>query len=103
MREKMIFSLMKAIAFVTALSAVFCFFVRTVRSVEASRSAEELRIAEEAIRRAAATCYCIEGRFPHTYDYLRDNYGLLIDEERYAVQYYVFAQNIMPDITVVER
>ena len=57
----------------------------------ASSGAEAKRIAE------------LEGSYPETYGYLRDNYGLQIDEDRFIVHYEIFASNIMPDITVIER
>lgn len=71
----------------------------------ASRSAdrEGLRLAEEAVRSAAVSCYALEGAYPPTYEALKAWSGLAIDEERYAVFYEIFASNIMPEITVVER
>ena len=69
----------------------------------ASSGAEAKRIAEESIRRAVVSCYALEGSYPETYGYLRDNYGLQIDEDRIIVHYEIFASNIMPDITVIER
>ena len=59
--------------------------------------------AEEAVRRAAVTCYALEGAYPESYDYLRTHYGVRVNEKRYAVHYNIFASNLMPDITVTER
>ena len=103
MRRKTVLHILGSTIIGAAVICMICFAVISLRGVEAARASEELRFAEEAIRRAAVTCYCIEGRFPENYAYLRDNYGLLVDEERFAVHYSVFAQNIMPDITVVKR
>ena len=65
---------------------------------------EQRRIhQEESIRRAAVTCYAVEGIYPPDLDYLRRHYGLQVDEKHYDVFYEVFASNIMPDITVVEK
>ena len=61
------------------------------------------RNAEEAVRRAAVTCYALEGSYPESYDYLRERYGVRVNENRYDVHYSVFASNLMPDITVTER
>ena len=36
-----------------------------------------------------------------TLDYLREHYGIRIDENRYIVFYEVFAENLMPEITVL--
>lgn len=61
------------------------------------RGADTLK---NAIRRASVQCYAIEGRYPPSVDYLEENYGVIIDRERYDVFYEGFASNIMPDITV---
>ena len=49
------------------------------------------------------TCYASEGVYPPDLEYLKDHYGVQIDEERYTVFYERFAQNLMPDITVLEK
>lgn len=48
-------------------------------------------------------CYAAEGIYPPDLDYLKDHYGVQVDEERYTVFYSVFAENLMPDITVLEN
>ena len=58
---------------------------------------------ETALRRAAAACYAAEGIYPPTVAYLQEHYGVQIEEDRYLVFYDVFANNLMPDITVLER
>lgn len=45
-------------------------------------------------------CYAIEGQYPESVAYLEENYGLRIDHDRYIVHYDIFADNIMPEITV---
>ena len=42
----------------------------------------------------------IEGRYPPSVEYLEENYGILIDRDKYDVFYSGFASNFMPDITV---
>ena len=59
--------------------------------------------AEQAVRRAAVQCYAVEGIYPPDLGYMRDHYGLQVDEERYLVDYRCFASNLMPDITVLPR
>ena len=58
---------------------------------------------EDAVRRAAVTCYASEGIYPPTLAYLEEHYGVQVDESRYTVFYEAFAENLMPDITVVEN
>ena len=58
---------------------------------------------EEALRRTAVSCYAAEGVYPPTLEYMEEHYGIQIDRTRYTVHYEVFATNIMPDITVLDK
>jgi len=87
---------------VIAAAALLC-FATAVDSLDSGRSEENLRQLEETLRRSCVACYAAEGVYPPSLDYLRDHYGLQIDEERYTVQYMAFAENLMPDITVLEN
>lgn len=82
------------------------FFTAAVIAVSSARrtdSEQGRKIAEESIRRAVISCYAIEGAYPDSIEYLEENYGLSVDESRYTVIYSLFASNIMPDITVIEK
>lgn len=72
-------------------------------SVMEHARAERINMAEETIRRAVVSCYALEGRYPPNIDYLRQYYGVQISETAYIVHYEIFAENIMPEITVLER
>lgn len=71
--------------------------------VEHRMQDEQLEGIYERVRRAAVSCYAIEGRYPQQLSYLEDNYGLTFDKTRYHVRYDAFASNIMPDIDVSIR
>ena len=58
---------------------------------------------EDTIYKAVLNCYAIEGRYPATIDYVEQHYGLQIDHDRYDVFYEIFAENVMPEITVIEK
>lgn len=58
---------------------------------------------ETTLRRTAVACFAAEGRYPPSLGYMREHYGIQINDELYAVDYVVFADNLMPDITVLER
>ena len=75
----------------------------TLPSIAENSRAEQLRIAEDTLRRAVVSCYALEGRYPPDIQYLRQAYGLQLNEEKYIVHYEIFAENIMPEITVLER
>ncbi len=81
--------------------AAAVWMVRGVRQTAAASDEEGRLMAEQAVRRAAVSCYAVEGAYPESYAYLKEHYGVAVDEQTYAVFYEVFASNIMPDITVV--
>ena len=62
----------------------------------------ELAQAYESLYRAVMTCYAIEGRYPSSYAYCAEHYGVRIDEEKYKVVYTVFSDNLFPDVTILE-
>ena len=62
-----------------------------------------LRQVETSVHRSVTACYATEGIYPPNLDYLKEHYGLQVDEDRFIIHYSIFAENIMPDITVLER
>jgi hypothetical protein len=48
-------------------------------------------------------CYAAEGIYPPDLQYLKERYGIQVDEYRYTVYYNRFAQNLMPEVTVLEN
>ena len=87
---------------IVMLSIVLFFFAATDNLKEGSRE-EEKKQLEEAIRKAVVACYAMEGVYPPDITYVKERYGLQINEERYLVVYDIFAENLMPEITVLER
>ena len=56
-----------------------------------------------AIERAVADCYAIEGYYPPNMDYLYENYRVRVDEDKYFVVYNIFAPNISPSVSLIDR
>lgn len=83
--------------------ALLLLFWTAVSQLEMRRQREGRAQLEEAIRRAAVTCYALEGFYPPDVAYLQQHYGLQVDEQSYTVHYELVASNWMPDITVLER
>ena len=71
-------------------------------SLSAGRSTieQQRQATEDAIRRAAVSCYSIEGVYPQKIDYLIEHYGLRIDTEKFAVEYKAIGDNILPTVIV---
>ena len=88
------------VAIVAVLLLGFLFALGNLSRGYAREGRQQL---EEALRKAAVACYAAEGIYPPTLDYLVQHYGVQIDEERYTVYYEVFAENLMPEIIVLEK
>ena len=48
-------------------------------------------------------CYAVEGAYPENLEHLTENYGVVINEEKYLVHYECFAANVRPTVTVIRR
>lgn len=93
----------KKIGFFVACIGILSIFAVAVSNVKKGNGTEEKKQLEEAIRRSVVTCYATEGVYPPDFAYVKEKYGILVDESRYVVVYDAFAENLMPDITVLER
>ena len=87
---------------ICSLAMLLWFFTATAQ-LGTGQSEEGRQQLETALRRSAVACYAAEGIYPPTLEYLCEHYGIQIDEDRYYVFYEIFAENLMPDITVLER
>lgn len=96
-------ALLSGVLLPVAVVAVLLWFATAVESLNTGRAEEDMRQLEEALRRGCVACYAAEGAYPTDLNYLKERYGIQIDEGRYTVYYSAFAENIMPDITVLEN
>ena len=71
-----------------------------VDNAQRKSNEESYNILSDAIIRSAVQCYAIEGFYPPDIGYLENNYGLLVDHNKYFVSYSVFASNIIPEVQV---
>ena len=56
-----------------------------------------------AVMNGAVLCYSIEGEYPPSLDYLTENYGVILDSDKYIVDYSYFGANIRPTVVVAEK
>jgi hypothetical protein len=97
-REKRGFVFAAAPAVLFALVAAVVFLA--AGNAGKSGTEQGRQVLEDSVRRAAVRCYAVEGRYPESETYLEEHYGIAYDQSEYAVHYEIFADNIMPDITV---
>ncbi len=87
--------------------AIFAFVLTlALLGIEKTRrgaQAQQLALVERAVNRAVVACYAMEGFYPPTIDYLVENYGLAVDQDKYYIHHEAFAPNIYPAIWVARR
>ena len=89
------------ISALVVFALLVAFFLISLFSVAVRNDARETEMVTSALQRAIVTCYAVEGKYPPSLSYLHDNYGIRVDESRYAVFYDVIASNMMPSVQVV--
>lgn len=102
-RSYSIAGILKGVLMPAAVICVLLFFAAATNSLDGGRQGENLRQLNQALRRACVACYAAEGAYPPSLEYLQEHYGVQIDETKYKVYYIVIADNLMPDITVLEN
>jgi hypothetical protein len=102
MKEKIVNGL-RGMLFPALAVVILLFFLTALDNLKAGNREEGKKQLEQALQRCAVTCYATEGIYPPDVDYMKEHYGIQIDEAKYLVRYEVFAENLMPDITVLER
>lgn len=58
---------------------------------------------EDAVRKMALECYALEGSFPPSVEYLKENYGLIVNDNAYFYHYQANGSNMPPDIRVIKK
>lgn len=87
---------------IAAVAAVLMLAVSVIDAMDDGSRAETVAQIELAVKQACATCYAIEGRYPPSLEYMRENYGIAVNGSRYRVLYQAFGQNIMPNVKIME-
>lgn len=93
---------MLLILFSLVIFFLLLFFVVVAFPNIISRTSEENQeTLEAALHRANIQCYAIEGRYAPNIAYLEEHYGIVIDHSKFKIFYDSWADNIMPEITII--
>lgn len=96
-KQRLYRSISAYIVIIAALVVIFIGF----RLIDENYRQYKIDAVEEIVTRAVINYYSLYGVYPDTYNELLDKSNISIDD-KYTVDYKVFASNIMPDITVIE-
>lgn len=86
---------------IMAVVVVIIFFgVDDYSKSYSEKSINEIRVT---VLGYVSQCYALEGEYPPDLAYLEQNYGLLLDRDKYIYHYELFAANIFPDVKVFAK
>lgn len=92
-------SVIAAICIFAVLISVFIFGITSASEGSVKHQKETLI---NAINRTVTFAYATEGAYPESLNYIKENYGLLYNEDLFFVDYIPRGANLLPDITVIE-
>lgn len=93
---------MKGVLMPLAVVAAILCFAAALNNLDSGHRDRDISQLEQSIRRSSAAYYAQEGIYPRDLAALKDRFGIQIDD-RYMVDYRIIADNLMPDITVLEN
>ena len=84
-------------------ACIFAIFWLGVSSMQKKVDSEGIQTLQNAITRSITRCYAEEGSYPESLNYLKKHYGLHYDENKYFIDYQPLGENIMPDVTIIQK
>ncbi len=99
MMKKFSFKGLNLIVFAAFMIAIFVGLSYT----ETQYRNEEMNRLQAAIEKAAVSCYASEGFYPADVSYLSENYGIVIDSDKFHVFYDSMGSNMKPDVEVFRK
>ena len=91
---------LKIVGFIAAVIVLVILVYIGIGNLGNTQEEKQLEIVEDAVIKAAVQCYALESQFPPSLQYLVDNYGLTLDEDKYNYHYEPIGSNMMPRIEV---
>lgn len=82
---------------------VIAIFVIGISMISSKNEKDEKEILVRALNKDIVHCYAVEGYYPPGLSYIEEHYGLTYDHDKYLVDYEPIGNNIMPNVTIVER
>lgn len=93
----------KAVSLAAAAVLVCGLLVHSLGRTSDQIAAEEQSLLRQRIVKSAVLCYSLEGRYPDSVAYLEENYGVIIDHQKYNVFYETIGSNLKPDVQVYRK
>lgn len=88
---------------VILFALVVVWFIISVNNADRASDIRRTDSVYNTVMNGAVLCYSMEGEYPPSLDYLKENYGVKFDGNKYAVSYGYFGANIRPTVIVTEK
>lgn len=82
---------------------ILLMFYSGISSLSSASLREQKNTLETALTQSAVHCYALNGYYPENLEELVGIYGIIYDKDLFFVDYQPQGQNLMPEITVLER
>lgn len=82
---------------------LFCLFWAGFSGTSDWNSAQSRKVMQTAIQKSIVNCYAVEGVYPPNIQYLENHYGLIIDHNKYIVDYESVGSNVMPSVKIFDK
>ena len=105
MEEKSIYRLkiFIAISSVLIFGAVLLWLLLGLSRAGTVSAEQQLKTVKQSVTNGVVLCYSVEGYYPESMQYLKDNYGVDYDETKYLVHYRYVSGDIPPTVMVYEN
>lgn len=81
-------------------AAIMLWVVVGINSARDMTEEKRLENVKQSVVNGAVLCYSVEGVYPESLGYLRENYGVKYEENKYLVHYRYLGADIMPTVSV---
>lgn len=95
--------LLHLIGFIAVPIVTLFLFLGAISSLSAGNVERQKESLERALERDITSCYAVEGQYPDSLAYIKENYGLYYNEELFFVDYRVYGSNLRPEVTIIVR
>ncbi len=85
---------------VLLLAIVIYVISYSLNSVSETVIEQQIFLIKDAAIRNSVQCYALEGSYPETINYLKNNYNFSYDDKNYVVHYENLGSNLLPQISV---
>lgn len=79
---------------------IILFFTISITNASKEIDDNEIITLRKSIDKAVINCYAIEGAYPESLEYIEENYGVVIDRDKFIVIYEVLGPNVLPNVIV---